>query len=101
MKTKIEIIKQAITQRHLVDFYYQGLHRIAEPHILGFKGGVIQVLVYQIRGKSSSLKLPDWRRMNLDDISGLQILNETFIIQAPSLSNHHSSWDEILATVNN
>jgi hypothetical protein len=96
----IELIKQAIKQRQLIDFYYQGLHRIAEPHILGFSEGVLQVLVRQIRGKSSSNKLPGWRRMNLDDMSHLQILDETFSIQ-PSFYERHSSWDEILISIDN
>ncbi|MBD2616304.1 WYL domain-containing protein [Nostoc punctiforme FACHB-252] len=93
------LIKQAITQKRLIEFYYQGLHRIAEPHILGLKDEAIQVLVYQVRGKSSSIKLPDWRRMNLDDMSRLQILDETFSPKPPSLYDCHSSWDEILAIV--
>ncbi|WP_414756361.1 hypothetical protein [Anabaena sp. CCY 9910] len=93
------IIKQAITQKRLIEFYYQGLHRIAEPHILGLKDEAVQVLVYQIRGKSSSIKLPDWRRMNVDDMSGLQIFDETFCHKPSSLYDCHSSWDEIIAIV--
>ena len=63
----IELIKQAMNQKRLIEFYYQELHRIAEPHNIGLKNELLQVLVYQIRGESNSMKLPDWRRMNLDD----------------------------------
>ncbi|UKP01422.1 hypothetical protein [Nostoc sp. UHCC 0870] len=93
------LVKQAIMQKRLIEFYYQGLHRIAEPHILGLKDEVIQVLVYQVMGKSSSMKLPDWRRMNVDDMSGLQMLDETFSYKHSSLYDCHSSWDKILAIV--
>ncbi|OYD87644.1 hypothetical protein CDG77_28200 [Nostoc sp. 'Peltigera membranacea cyanobiont' 213] len=95
----LELIKQAITQKNLIRFYYQDFQRIAEPYILGLKDGVLQVLVYQVGGQSSSGELPDLRRMNLENMLHLQILDETFSSNPPSLSGNHSSWDEILATV--
>jgi hypothetical protein len=94
-----ELIKQAMNQKRLIEFYYQELHRIAEPHIIGLNNELVQVLVYQISGKSNSMKLPDWRRMNLDDMSCVQILDETFFNKPLSPSNSHSSWDEILFTL--
>ncbi|MBD2442334.1 MULTISPECIES: hypothetical protein [Aphanizomenonaceae] len=95
----IELIKQAMNQKRLIEFYYQELHRIAEPHIIGLKNELLQVLVYQIRGESNSMKLPDWRRMNLDDMSCVQIIDETFFNKVLSSSDSHSSWDEILFTL--
>jgi len=95
----LELIKQAITQKHLIEFYYQDFQRITEPHTLGLKDGVLQVLVYQVSGQSSSGQLPDWRRMNLENMLRLRILDETFSSHRPSPSGNHSSWDEIIATV--
>ena len=95
----LELIKQAITQKHLIKFYYQDLQRIAEPYMLGLKDGVLQVLVYQVGGQSSSGKLPDLRRMNLENMLHLQILDETFSSNLPSPFGNHSLWDQILATV--
>ncbi|BAY27975.1 hypothetical protein NIES2100_78020 [Calothrix sp. NIES-2100] len=95
----IELIKQAITQKHLIEFYYQDFQRIAEPHTLGLKDGVLQVLVYQVSGQSSSGQLPNWRRMNLDNMLRLRIIDETFSSHRPSPSGNHSSWDERIATV--
>jgi hypothetical protein len=94
-----ELIKQAMNQKRLIEFYYQELRRIAEPHIIGLNNELVQVLVYQIRGESNSMKLPDWRRMNLDDMSRVQILDETFFNKPLSPSDSHSSWDEILFTL--
>lgn len=95
----IELIKQAITQKHLIEFYYQDFQRIVEPHILGLKDGVLQVLVHQVDGQSSSGILPDWRRMNLENILHLQILDATFSSNPSNPYGNHSSWDEIIAIV--
>lgn len=94
-----EIVKQAIVQKRLIEFYYYGLHRIAEPHVLGISGGIAQVLVYQVGGQSSSGKLPNWRRVDLHEMSCLHILNQTFPGKRPFTSGRHSSWDIHLATV--
>src|SRR5207253_9249610 len=68
--TQIEAtLVEAITSRRVVEFDYRRLMRIAEPHTLGINtSGVEQLLAYQIRGKSSSGPLPDWRRFDVDDI---------------------------------
>ncbi len=95
----LELIKQAITQKRLIEFYYQDFQRIAEPRILGLKDGFTKVLVYQVSGQSGSGPLPDWRRMNVENILRLRLLDETFSNPRPSPSGNHSSWDEIIATV--
>lgn len=41
-----QIIRQAISEKRLVEFMYQGLQRIAEIHVYGIKGGVHQILAY-------------------------------------------------------
>jgi hypothetical protein len=93
-----EQITQAISQVQLISFYYQNLPRIAEPHILGVCNGVTQMLVYQTGGQSKSGRLPDWRRVNIREISDLKVLDETFAGQR-TVSGKHSSWDSHLAIV--
>jgi predicted DNA-binding transcriptional regulator YafY len=93
-----DLIKQAISQKRLIDFSYHNQHRIAEPHILGMLKGVTQVLIYQVDGESSN-RLPDWRRVNVDEILNLKILDDTFPGQRSSPSGRHSSWDIHLAVV--
>jgi len=88
-----DIIIQAIQQKRLIEFYYHGLYRIAKPHVLGIKDRVKQVLVYQIPGQSRLGKLPNWRRINLREISRLRILTETFAGSRPFPSGIHSSWN--------
>lgn len=42
-------IRRALAEKKLVEFYYHGFYRIAEPHILGINGGVKQLLGYQVK----------------------------------------------------
>ncbi len=93
------LIRQAITEKHLIEFQYHGHHRVAEPHVYGRNNGVLQLLVYQVRGQSSSGRLPDWRRVDLHEISGLRLLNERFPGKRPNPSGEHSRWDEYFAVV--
>ena len=96
-----QLIREAITEKKLIEFHYKGHHRIAEPHVYGRKGGVDQLLVYQVRGESSSGGLPEWRRVNLPDVSGLRILDETFSGRKLTPSGEHSTWDHIYECVEN
>lgn len=93
------LIRQAITEKKLVEFQYQDYTRIAEPHVYGRKSGVAQLLIYQVRGGSSSGRLPNWRRVDLPQVSGFKILTETFAGPRPYPSGEHSSWDETFAVV--
>lgn len=62
----------------MVEFYYDGLHRIVEPHTCGVsKLGKDTLSGYQIRGQSNS-DLPNWKLFTLDKISSLTVLDEVF-----------------------
>ena len=93
------LIRQAIAEKKLVEFQYQGYTRIAEPQVYGRNGGVEQLLVYQVRGGSKSGRPPAWRRVDLPKVSGLNILDETFPGRRANPSGEHSSWDETFAIV--
>jgi predicted DNA-binding transcriptional regulator YafY len=93
-----DLIKQAISQKRLIDFSYHNRSRIAEPHTLGMNKGVTQVLIYQVDGESSS-SLPDWRRVNVDEMLNLKILDDTFPGKRSCPSGKRSSWDIHLAIV--
>ena len=60
----------------MIEFTYHGYPRVAEPHVYGIKDGKRQILVYQIGGSTSSGKIPDWRRIILDEISGLRVVKK-------------------------
>ena len=89
---------QAISQVKLISFYYQNLPRIAEPHILGVCNDVTQMLVYQTGGQSKLGGLPNWRHVNIREISYLKVLDETFAGRR-DVPGKHSSWDSYIAIV--
>jgi hypothetical protein len=93
-------IRKAIADRNIIEFNYHGYPRIAEPHVYGIHNGKKQLLVYQIGGATSSGKIPDWRRINLDEISGIKVLTEQKF-PGPRLnpSQYNNQWDTIVSMV--
>jgi hypothetical protein len=93
------LICAAIAERRLIEFRLHGLRRVAEPHLYGRHKGVLQLLVYQVGGDSRSGGLPYWRRIDLDEISELRMLEERFeAVRLPG--GKPQAWDAILAQVN-
>lgn len=93
-----ELIRTAIREKRLIEFRLHGLRRLAEPHLYGIYKGARQLLVYQVGGESKSGDLPDWRRADLLEISGLRLLEQTF--PGPRMaSTRHTQWDLVLTRV--
>ena len=94
-----ELITSAIEDKHLIEFRYHDLLRIAEPHVYGVLDGKRQLLTYQVGGQSSSGDLPNWRRVNLDEVSGLRVLDERFAGPRPRPSGKSDRFDRVIAVV--
>lgn len=94
------LLINAIENKQIIEFDYEGYHRIAEPHVYGILDGKHELLVYQIAGGSSSGGLPDWRRVKLKKISNFKIREQYFKGKRAFLSGKHSSFDRRLAIVN-
>jgi predicted DNA-binding transcriptional regulator YafY len=94
-----QAIIQAIRSKNLIEFIYGGHKRVVEPHVLGMKDGMTQLLGYQIGGSSSSGGIPEWRRFDLPNMSGLKIRNELFLGARSFPSGKHSEWDSTIAIV--
>lgn len=93
------LILTAIAERRLLQFDYQGHLRICEPHVFGHLRGSDELLTFQVRGRSSSGGLPDWRRVFVREIRSAALLAETFAGPRPFPSGRHSSWDGTYAVV--
>lgn len=91
------LIRQAILERRLVEFWLHGLRRVAEVHLYGVHKGVTQLLVYQVAGESKSGGLPYWRRVDVLEMSRLRLLAEGF--SGRRLSSRPDGWDQILLMV--
>ena len=77
--TPEELIRGALRERRLLTFRYHEHPRRAEPHALGrLKDGDVVLLAWQVAGGSRSEPPPGWRTFQLTDITGLELLAETF-----------------------
>lgn len=75
----ITAICNAIKQKKLLEFYYDGFYRKVEPHTLGVSKKENDLLsAYQIEGGSKDGKVPDWKQFNLEKIERLNTLDEIF-----------------------
>jgi hypothetical protein len=93
------LLRQAIAGKRLIACDYEGLPRVAEPHVYGTLDGKSAVLTYQVGGQSRSGGIPNWRRLDLEGISNLSVLTQTFVGPRPYPSGKHSSFDVIHAVV--
>ena len=87
------MIREAMSEKKLLVFDYDGYHRIVEPHVYGMKNGRNGMLVNQVAGQSSQGVL-GWRRMYLGNILNMRVLDENFQGQI-EIKNEHSKWDFI------
>uniref|UniRef100_E1TID4 WYL domain-containing protein n=1 Tax=Burkholderia sp. (strain CCGE1003) TaxID=640512 RepID=E1TID4_BURSG len=94
-----DLILEAIATKRLIAFHYRNFPRIAEPHVYGITNGAWQMLGYQTGGQSTKGRLPDWRRFDLNYMSQLVLLAETFPGRRLIPSGRHSSWDSRVAIV--
>ena len=68
------LLRAAIQQTRLMRLRYRNKDRIVEPHDYGQHNGAIKLLTWQIGGSSSG-PLPNWRWMEIDQISDTQLLD--------------------------
>src|SRR6185437_8976322 len=88
----------AIQERRLVWLRYGDRERIVEPHDYGIQKGCLRLLAYQVGGSSSG-KLPNWRWMDVERISGLRLLDGTFQGGRSAPSGKHHKWDRLFIRV--
>jgi hypothetical protein len=93
-----QALRAAIAGKRLIMFSYHGHPRKAEPHDYGVNKGKVRLLCYQVGGESRSGKLPNWRLLDVPDISGLRITDETFSGGRP-MSASPIEWQPLFASV--
>jgi hypothetical protein len=93
-----ELLRTAIEQKRLIRVLYRDKVRIVEPHDYGVHKGCVKLLTYQIGG-SSSQKLPSWRWMDIDSMSDIHLLDETFAGGRPAQVGKHHKWDNLFVRV--
>jgi predicted DNA-binding transcriptional regulator YafY len=93
-----ELLRTAIARKRLIRLVYRNKERIIEPHDYGIHNGSAKLLAYQIGGSSSG-RLPNWRWMEVDLITGIHLLNQTFPGGRPTPSRKHHKWDKLFMRV--
>lgn len=93
------LLCEAIRNKRLIEFEYQRLKRVAEPHDYGIQNGIQKLLVYQMRGESRSGRIPDWRLVVVSSMKGLRILDQTFRGSRAKTVDDHKKWDQVFARV--
>jgi hypothetical protein len=91
-------LRFAIQHRRLIQFTYQGVQRVAEPHDYGISRDRIKLLAFQVRGQSKS-PLPDWRLFDVARMERLVVLDETFRGSRVRSGQSHKQWDLLLCRV--
>lgn len=90
-RTMDEMVREAMSEKKLASLDYNGFHRIVELHVYGRKSDKNGVLAYQIGGKSSQNEL-GWRRMYMESVTNMKVLDEKFSGKR-EVTGMHSAWD--------
>jgi hypothetical protein len=90
------IICDAIRQRRLLEFRYQGLPRVVEPYVHGVSTRGVDVLrAVQVGGSSNSGGFGYAKLWALADITALRITSETFPADDPNYDPSDSGMQSI------
>lgn len=74
-----QTICTAIKEKKLLSFHYNGHNRVVEPHAHGIStAGNNCLRCYQVSGGSSSGKVPGWKMITTDNITGLTVSQDRF-----------------------
>lgn len=95
----LQTIINAIQNKQILSFQYDGLSRIVEPHAVGISTTGKQVMrCFQIDGQSSHPPIPDWRLMSILKIQGLSVVvGQHFISARPGYKSGDSAMTTIYA----
>jgi len=93
------LIRSAMINKQLVEFIYDDQYVLGEPHVYGVKINEIHLLVYQIDGQSSNVRLPKWRDVPAEKISNLRLLRYHFQGKRTNGINIQRDFDKVLEIV--
>jgi len=91
------LICDAIRDMKHLQFQYHGHMRIVQPGTYGIdEKGHRTLRAYQVRGTSSSGRIPDWRIFHESDMHALSILEEKFPKKPPEYVRDDKFFSTIL-----
>lgn len=95
-------IRDAITQKQLIEIRYKGHTRVIEPHDFGVQHGVERLLGYQLRSSRAALgkDTVGWRLFDVPNIESIVLLDMPFKGSRQTPRQDHHTWDILYARVN-
>lgn len=98
--TTEEIICQAITDRIVIQFSYDGQTRIVEPFTLGYHKdtGNLVLSAYRVGGFSKSHSDPPWRLYIVGDINNLSLTGKQAESYRQGFNPRDSRMSSIICT---
>jgi hypothetical protein len=91
-----DIICEAIKTKRLLQFSYDDLTRIVEPHLLGRKtSGKDALSAYLIEGYTESDRAPYWRSYSVEKIEFPVMLDENFTGAREDYNPNDKTMEEI------
>src|SRR5579863_5466567 len=76
----------------MIRFAYHSKDRLVEPHDHGILNGSVQLLSWQVAGRSSR-RVPNWLLTKVDEMTDLILLDQIFPGGRPTASGKHIEWD--------
>ena len=90
------VICEAIEKRRLLQFSYDDLTRIVEPHLFGRKtSGKDALSAYMVQGYTESDHDPYWRSYSVEKMDFITMLEETFEGARPGYNPDDQTMEEI------
>lgn len=110
MSPKVQLLKDAINSKSCVRGVYDGYERYFCPHVVGYKNGKVNVLVYQYAGNSSKgpIHTPpvpadgpsdNWKCLDVAGLSDLSVVEGQWYT-CRRHTQRQTCVDQILAEVN-
>jgi len=95
----VKLICAAIGTKKIIEFEYEGHHRVVEPHRMGIgKSGNQLLRAYQCSGTSQSGKLHQFKLWDLSKISNLKSTDRVFAVR-PEYTDTDSAMEEIICEI--
>jgi hypothetical protein len=100
MPTVQDILVTAIRKKFVVTAMYQGYRRIMCPHVIGYKKGTLNALLFQFAGGSRSGLPPQgqWRCVHVDELSDISAAPDEWHT-GPDHARPQNCVDDIIAEV--
>ena len=94
------LICEAIEKRRLLQFSYDDLTRIVEPHLFGRKtSGKDALSAYMVEGYTESDHEPYWRNYSVEKMEFIVMLDETFSAARDGYNPDDKTMEEIYCSV--